>query len=221
MKQRRDLRGKVQRRDLCACVYVVEVRTITQFVIVYVFLGNLGLFMGSLSWDISEGLLLCTSRHMFSLSLSHSPASRLSFIELQMPPYLGEWWRREECEATTCFSLTQDLVTHLTVNLIPSLSILSPGRVLMGVGGCRDQVQSPRCSMDKDDRVFTLLQLWMYADEDRVVGCNGIQRPPLLFSLLSCITLTLFLSLIGNVPVFIPLFDSPFPHSFTLLFCFI
>lgn len=68
-----------------------------------------------------------------------------------MPPYLGERWRGSECRATTCFSLTQDLVTHLTVNLIPSLSILSPGRVGVGVGGCRDQVQSPRCSVDKDD----------------------------------------------------------------------
>lgn len=90
-----------------------------------------------------------------------------------MPPYLGEWWWREECRATTCFSLTQDLVTHLTVNLIPSLSILSPGRGV-GVGGCRDQVQSPRCSTDEDDRVFTPLQLWIYADEEVGVGCNGI-----------------------------------------------
>lgn len=48
-----------------------------------------------------------------------------------MPLYLGEWWAVDEgevCGPSTCFSLTQDLVTHLNVNLIPSLSILSPGR---------------------------------------------------------------------------------------------
>lgn len=78
-----------------------------------------------------------------------------------MPSYLGEWWRGEECGATTCFSLTQDLVTHLTVNLIPSLSILSPGRRGVGWGG-GDQVHRARCSAKLDDRVFTpLLPLWI------------------------------------------------------------
>lgn len=42
------------------------------------------------------------------------------------------------------------------------------GGVGSGGGGCRDQVQRPRCSANEDDRVFTPLQLWMYADEDRV-----------------------------------------------------
>lgn len=83
------------------------------------------------------GSCFCEPRDTCSLSPPCPPPSNFFIFflltELQMPSYLGEWWRREECGATTCFSLTQDLVTHLTVNLIPSLSILSPGR---GGGGC-------------------------------------------------------------------------------------
>lgn len=75
-----------------------------------------------------------------------------------MPPYLGERWRSSECRATTCFSLTQDLVTHLTVNLIPSLSILSPGRVGAGVGAAVTRYRAPDVLWIRMTGVFTPFQ---------------------------------------------------------------
>lgn len=92
------------------------------------FLGNQGHSMSSQRAERLGRVLFHGPQDICSLSFAHL----LSFFHwttnapLPWGVVIRGW--REECGASTCFSLTQDLVTHLTVNLIPSLSILSPGR---------------------------------------------------------------------------------------------
>lgn len=133
-----------------------------------------------------------------------------------MPPYLGEWWRREECGATTCFSLTQDLVTHLTVNLIPSLSILSPGRGVCVGGALPWPGMEPQ--MFQDDRVFTPLQLWIYADEERVGW--GVMDPCYHSHTVCCRVLYLFYFSTFQIVSFRPLSNISIHHfsSFSVLY---
>lgn len=80
-----------------------------------------------------------------------------------------------------------------------------------GGGGCRDQVQSPRCSTDEDDRVFTPLQLWIYADEDRVgwgVMAYTEETPVTALTQPSVLYYISFLSLPSSfLSAFIQLFD--------------
>lgn len=117
------------RRKLCVC-FCTHMKKWSVLVCVCVFLGHRGHSMGSLmeSWEIREGLVSWTLRHLFSLSPAHLPPVFDWTINAPLPWGVVSHGRREECGASTCFSLTQDLVTHLTVNLIPSLSILSPGK---------------------------------------------------------------------------------------------
>lgn len=123
------------------------------------------------SWDVGEGLVLWTLWHMFSLS--PLPTS-LNFFHWTINALLP-WGVVTEGGMRGYHLLFINTGSGNTPHCQPNpLSLhLVPWQggwvgVGSGGGGCRDQVQRPRCSANEDDRVFTLLQLWMFADEDRV-----------------------------------------------------
>lgn len=163
-------RGLTERKApyMCMLLYAWEemISTVCQYRCVSAFWENEGTLWAVWwgSWEVGEGLVLWTLWHMFSLS--PLPTS-LNFFHWTINALLpwgvvteGGMWGYHLLFINTGSGNTPHCQPNpLSLHLVPWQG--GWGGVGSGGGGCRDQVQRPRCSANEDDRVFTPLQLWM------------------------------------------------------------
>lgn len=173
---------------VCVCYYMhmKKCALVTGSVDAYVcvFLGNRGHSMGSLteSWEIREGLVSWTLRHMFSLSCP--PPSFLP-LNYKCPPTLGsgEPWTEGGMQGFHLLFINTGSgnTPHCQPNP-PSLHLVPWQREGGGLGAVtRYRAPDVLRMRGEADRVFTPLLLWMYADEDNVGwGEWHILKRPLL-----------------------------------------
>lgn len=123
--------------------------------------------MGSLteSWEIREGLVSWTLRHMFSLSCP--PPSLLS-LNYKCPPTLGSGEPWMEGGMRGFHLLFINTGSGNTPHCQPNPFSLHLVPWQRGAAMTRYRAPDVPRMRGVDDRVFTPLQLWMYADEDRV-----------------------------------------------------
>lgn len=106
------------------------------------------LYEQSESWEIREGLVSWTPRHLFSLFCT--PPFFLS-LNYKCPPTLGSGDSWMEGGMRGFHLLFINTGSGNTPHCQPNP--LSLHLVPWQRGGCQDQVQSPRCCMDDEDRV--------------------------------------------------------------------
>lgn len=162
-----------------------------------VFLGNRGHSMDSLmeSWEIREGLVSWTLRHLFSLSCP--PPSFLS-LNYKCPPTLGSGEPWTEGGMRGFHLLFINTGSGNTPHCQPNPLSLHLVPWQRGAAMTRYRAPDVPWMRGVDDRVFNPLQLWMYTDEDRV-GWGWVDWHILRTPLYCLLSVSFFLFL-------------PFPH---------